>query len=354
MIYSYKYLPHRLQGFHENIAFFFSELFRTQLTDVEKLVHPAFWRMLVQSERLLIPMQQLAVIYVSLTALEQKQVQNAFECNNAIEDLCSCSRQPYSYDQLAKAIRKPLKDFLTNLWEGYPFTKAIEQNFGTVKEHFDTFVHVSHQKALVCPFCGIHPLKPSGGKYRDAYDHFIPKALYPFSSVNFYNLVPTCTECNSDEKRAINVPYRQDGSSRSILYPFQTSQLLAPVEAHIELKQQYDTKNLSTSLQASTWDITLSRPGNPSENFTGWDEVYKVKRRYQERIRQFETDWWERFKDTYEDRINDGVPFEQIKEDWLKLYRRVTTRPMAVIELCYYRFLFSHPNLEKLLRQTLQ
>ena len=35
---------------------------------------------------------------------------------------------------------------------------------------------------------------------REAYDHYLPKVLYPFNSINFRNLAPACHECNSTYK----------------------------------------------------------------------------------------------------------------------------------------------------------
>lgn len=56
---------------------------------------------------------------------------------------------------------------------------------------------------LVCPYCGTSYLefidtpKP---KLRFNIDHFIPKAMAPYLSLSFYNLIPVCNNCNSGEK----------------------------------------------------------------------------------------------------------------------------------------------------------
>lgn len=56
---------------------------------------------------------------------------------------------------------------------------------------------------LVCPYCGTSYLefidtpKP---KLRFHIDHFIPKAMAPYLSLSFYNLIPACNNCNSGEK----------------------------------------------------------------------------------------------------------------------------------------------------------
>ena len=53
-----------------------------------------------------------------------------------------------------------------------------------------------------CPYCGIADIKGQHHRLKDAYDHYLPKSIYPFNSVNFKNLAPMCHECNSSYKLA--------------------------------------------------------------------------------------------------------------------------------------------------------
>lgn len=49
-----------------------------------------------------------------------------------------------------------------------------------------------------CPMCG--------NTGRDALDHYLPKADYPEFAVLSFNLVPTCTSCNSKRSNSANAP----------------------------------------------------------------------------------------------------------------------------------------------------
>ena len=56
----------------------------------------------------------------------------------------------------------------------------------------------------VCPYCNrnyIHTYySPNNGKVRADFDHFLPKSKYPYLCVSFYNLIPSCSVCNSSLK----------------------------------------------------------------------------------------------------------------------------------------------------------
>lgn len=61
-----------------------------------------------------------------------------------------------------------------------------------------------------CPYCNLNPItitqlprNATAIAKQKAYldvDHFYPKVLFPYFSVSFYNLVPSCHDCNSSEK----------------------------------------------------------------------------------------------------------------------------------------------------------
>jgi hypothetical protein len=63
-------------------------------------------------------------------------------------------------------------------------------------------------ESATCPYCNDNKLniaehKSSSSSKSKAYldlDHFYPKSLNPFFAVSFFNLVPTCHDCNSIDK----------------------------------------------------------------------------------------------------------------------------------------------------------
>jgi len=58
-------------------------------------------------------------------------------------------------------------------------------------------------KVDVCPYCNrqfISTYYSKGGKTRAALDHFWDKTSHPYLAISFYNLIPSCTVCNSSFK----------------------------------------------------------------------------------------------------------------------------------------------------------
>lgn len=65
----------------------------------------------------------------------------------------------------------------------------------------------------VCPYCGrafVFRVEKKGKNgivsVKPQLDHFLPKRKYPFLAMNFYNLVPCCTQCNMAPCKVDNDP----------------------------------------------------------------------------------------------------------------------------------------------------
>lgn len=74
---------------------------------------------------------------------------------------------------------------------------------GTKSPRVDKSAHVKRLGLRVCPYCGrnyIYGLTPERNgkdvKVKPQIDHLLPKSIYPFLAANFYNLIPSCTQCN--------------------------------------------------------------------------------------------------------------------------------------------------------------
>lgn len=80
----------------------------------------------------------------------------------------------------------------------------------------------------VCPFCNreyifkFNDTKQQKARILASLDHFYDKDTYPFLSVSFYNLIPSCTICNSKFKHTKNFytiqhlhPYEDDFNKKA-------------------------------------------------------------------------------------------------------------------------------------------
>ncbi|HEY7404280.1 MAG TPA: DUF262 domain-containing protein [Candidatus Angelobacter sp.] len=122
-----------------------------------------------------------------------------------------------------------------------------------------------------CPYCGIGDIKGIYNSKREAYDHYLPKGIYPFNSVNFRNLAPMCHECNSSYKLGKD-PIRQNGTRRKSFFSYATAP--SGITVSMTLKKR-DVMNL----RPADIDLQIASDGRDQEVET-WKDVFAIEERY--------------------------------------------------------------------------
>ncbi|OFX20380.1 MAG: hypothetical protein A2033_13365 [Bacteroidetes bacterium GWA2_31_9] len=358
MIYAYKYLSHKIEKFHENIAYFFEQMFKHDLAvyNDDVLFKADFKIIINDSNKLVGNFKEITEKYHKLSNADKKTIQDAYKNNCEIEHLCNNTGayKPVKYTEISDtAFRKVLKDFLTELWDEYYFVNSIKDNFGTIQEHFTAFK--KHQTAKVCPFCGLLPLKPSTSIHRNAYDHYIPKSLYPFVSVNFKNLFPMCNECNSDEKKQTDTPYNNNLCRRKVFYPFDTFYDSSKLEISITANHVFKFKNINQVLEENDWDLAILLAGIEDPRLVSWDEIFCIKRRYKENLIDYQITWFDDFVvKRYIENTKDGLHYNRFKDILLdEAKSQIKDNPLSVLRYVYFNFLFSLPDFETRLIETI-
>lgn len=202
-----------------------------------------------------------------------------FEDNNNIEALCSNTTgfQPVHYNSLDSKhtdLNDELANFFTTLYSsgffGLAFVKRlIDADLITYYKDF-----VRHNSRGVCPFCGISLLDGEFSETREAYDHFLPKAKYPFNSVNLKNLAPSCHKCNSDNKKAKDPLHDDQGRRRKAFYPF--TSMTPDLSLTIDVMRK-DWKNL----QPDDLSIVYNTQAHQDEIET-WKALFGIDQRYKD------------------------------------------------------------------------
>jgi len=165
--------------------------------------------------------------------------------------------------------------------------KAFQENAGTtLRDHFNQFCDTNADITL-CPICGINELKKSQDESRDQYDHYLPKSLYPYSSINFYNLVPCCKECNSfeakGEKDTIAV------STGKLFFPYD--------ENHKGISLVVTVGHDNDEFGKIEWVLSFSNPDNKNDEIESWKAIYSIESRYQGFIKTRIKKWYEAYRD---------------------------------------------------------
>jgi hypothetical protein len=134
---------------------------------------------------------------------------------------------------------------------------------------------VQTNKAGKCPFCGIGDIKGEHHSKREAYDHYLPKALYPFNSINFRNLAPACHECNSIYKLSKDPAHNLAGR-RKAFYPFAAA--AQTIDIQVALRHS-DIENLKPA------DVQMQfGPAAVTEEIETWKDVYGIEERYKAKL----------------------------------------------------------------------
>lgn len=241
--------------------------------------HPRFRAMVdkINDRYIYLPVKNAFEICKKLPKNKLKILEKALRNNNRIEDLCKNRIEPVTYEELSK-ISPELKDnlysFCKHLYEIVLIRVPFTSRFRHIDEHYKLFSEFNRFNR--CPACGLFRLlKPDeikqGDKMkRDAYDHYFKKESYPFSSVNFYNLVPMCNNCNSKYKLRHDIIKNQHGNRIKAFYPFKNYPDFTFSIAFNEIQD----------LKPTDLSVTFDCNGF-SDEIVNWNSVFNIKNRYE-------------------------------------------------------------------------
>jgi hypothetical protein len=236
-------------------------------------------------------------------AAEKASFCEAIRQSNDIEGICKGVVTPLKTDQIPADIRSLIKKLFVDLYEQVLDGKAFTAKYKGLKDHFDRFRKLNSD-ITVCPICGISELKTQFDKNRDPYDHYLPKADYPLSSVNFENLVPICDGCNSPGCKGTTDPIAS--STGKLFYPYDENQ------KRIEIKFQILSDNIE--VDNIEWGVDFVSPDGKQDEIQSWRTIYKIDDRHKAFVKGRIAKWYK----VYWDHIHQGrsgTTTEQQKHD---------------------------------------
>lgn len=206
--------------------------------------------------------------------------------SNNIESICAGSVLPKRLSRTITGLFKILRDMFLNLYKQVLDGDAFNARFNTtLRSHFDSFSKLNSDITL-CPICGIGELKKHQDVTRDQYDHYLPQSLYPLSSVNFRNLVPTCKECNS-----LDVKAEKDivalASNKKLFFPYDST--------HKGITVSFQVTADNSKIDDITWEIIYTNPDNKVDEVISWKGIYDIDNRYQGFVKARIEKWYRHF-----------------------------------------------------------
>jgi len=298
MLFAYTYVPHQMERMHRFINFIVYQVwcrapktgaFSLDLFDANpplKEVMTSFAYGDTQpGDRFYVQVQAIYESFSSLPRREIAQLKRWHQSNNRLEDVCANGPRAHLARYVDIAVSYPvlsnqLADFFKGLYSDSLLSlAALRDKIGDITSHYKAFVKKNNGDK--CPFCGINDLMGEYHSRRDAYDHYLPKAIYPFNSINFRNLVPACHHCNSSYKTSKDPAYMPKDPARSatrrrVFFPFSKAHTGIEVEvtlAHVDLQKLTPT------------DVVISfGPTVIADQIETWKDVYGIEERYRAKL----------------------------------------------------------------------
>ncbi len=286
MLFAYNYVSHVMDKLQSFIDFIFFEVwckapgngdFRLELfdanADLKELIEAFYYGNTKDGDFFYGHVERIYSLFAALLPPQIEQLKQWYQANNDIEKVCAndAAVQIARYADITAIypdLSKQLASFFKDLWP-LPDVAALRDKIGKIDEHYDAFMKVNTNGK--CPFCGLSDIKGMHHTKREAYDHYLPKGLYPFNSINFRNLAPACHECNSTYKLRKD-PAHNTAGRRKIFYPYVTSG--HGIEITIDLGA-LDIDRLDPA------DIQLTfGPAAVHEEIETWKDVYGIDERY--------------------------------------------------------------------------
>lgn len=290
MLFSYTYVPHEMERMQEFIDFIFSEIwckatnqveFHFDLfeanTDYEDIMKQFFYADTEAADFFYGCVEGIYKVFSSLSRQKIELLKQWYQTNNAIEDICSNNNsiQFTRYSDVQREfpdLYSELSRFFKGLYSKKILTSAVlRKKMGSIDEHYKAFVAVNNLGK--CPFCGISDLFGINHSKREAYDHYLPKSIYPFNTLNFYNLVPACHDCNSSYKTTKDPVLKAKGAHRrKAFYPY--------CSAGHKIDIQIDLANTNIDQLTPSEIMITFGPEKVREQIDTWRDVYSIDERF--------------------------------------------------------------------------
>ncbi|WP_323845385.1 hypothetical protein [Microbulbifer magnicolonia] len=288
MLFPYTYVPHQMEKMQVFIDFIFHEVWCKAPTsgeysldlfvpnpELHEVMTAFHYNDSIGAEFFSGHVERIYSLFSALTATQIDQFQQWYQGNNDLEKVCANDPVTHlaRYTDIAvnhEGLAAELGTFFKGLYsQSLLSLAALRDKIGKIDDHYQTFVQTN--KAGKCPFCGIGDIKGTHHSKREAYDHYLPKALYPFNSINFRNLAPTCHECNSTYKLKKD-PARNPAGRRKAFYPF------ASVTYTIDIQVALQHFNIAR-LKPDEVQMQFG-PAAVTEEIETWKDVYGIEERY--------------------------------------------------------------------------
>lgn len=335
MINTYSYYESDADKLNEFVLSFFNRIeFETTNFSIAFFEQEFYDKLVCRHEKILL--KAFKNIYNIIKTWDQSsrtKLCNAIRESNKIEEICKGNIIPTKSYQIPDSVKLLLITLYKKLYADVLFGVFYIPEYGTRKDHYHNFVKHKNNEHKWCPACGIRPMHRYTEKITDQYDHYLPKDIYPFSSVNFKNLVPICSDCNSLENKSNFDVLLPTGKA---FYPFDDKRKPIQIDISIAKNDCY--------LDKIQWSFNYSCEVGDDEELDAWKRIYKIEDRHVKycagNIKFWYKEYWDYFTD--KDSISDQPDETKRGKDYLRTKKSdqfeskclslITIKDKAIIE----------------------
>lgn len=265
MLRPYTPIDHPIITLHSMLEYLICEVWckANNALECQALLKEDFKELYLQLDWLKKETDNIYDLCKSLSEDQRKLIVDTFHNNNRIEELCNGTIPIVELYTLPPVVQKEIKALLECFYSRLLDIKKVP---GKKLDYYNQLVKTN--KFKTCPICGLADIETDDSPYIEDYDHFFPKAHYPFSAVNFNNLVPTCDKCNKKHKGS-KKPLDHNGM---VYYPFEKERNDIQVKINID-KIEFDEHEKLMD------EIKFTFSGDSDKNST-WNWLYDIIDRY--------------------------------------------------------------------------
>lgn len=223
---------------------------------------------------------EVEIIYSAFTDLTMKEKEifiEVYKKNNQIAYLCNHPTERESLELINSDVLPLLISFFQELYDKLLKWKDIVDQYGTKKNYYDELIEENEFNS--CPCCGYGTIQTVYDKGHSAFDHYLPLKHYPFSVVNFNNLFPLCTDCNSSNKSSKDILKK----NKKVFYPFNTShpQILFEIKINPKSLMKFLTKIKGKDrINSNDLKVIIKTEDAFLEETESWNDIYGINQRH--------------------------------------------------------------------------
>lgn len=288
MLSTYKYINHKLEFVQNFVHYIFGEIWMKSHANVpysfslfkhkhyHKLISNLYVSNSETSDRFCVLVETIYNIISQYSDIQKSDVKRFYQINTNISQLCTDKRiQPVSYDDLTRFdqnLSSNIKKFYDLLYGSGSILGLKEiLEISNFKDHYKKF---KEKNSNICLCCGIQKLE-TVKEYRSDYDHFLPKSIYPFISINLMNLVPTCERCNQKFKNTKDPLLDEGNRRRKVLYPYEE------IDYNLNIEVCINDFSQGCRIEPENIGISFNSDKLSDEEINTWCSLYSIIDRYQ-------------------------------------------------------------------------